>query len=102
MLVPLEFSSRCSGQEVERTPSNLLAATPRRKLDRKSTRLNSSHQIISYAVFCLKKKNTKRMRSMKCHSADADEIWWNNTGMCILVTLTRGTVLHVVPCTDVC
>src|SRR5258708_15686947 len=29
---------------------------PRR--DRKSTRLNSSHQIISYAVFCLKKKQT--------------------------------------------
>src|SRR5258708_22989141 len=27
-------------------------------LDRKSTRLNSSHQIISYAVFCLKKKNS--------------------------------------------
>src|SRR5258708_31755667 len=27
--------------------------------DRKSTRLNSSHQIISYAVFCLKKKNPK-------------------------------------------
>src|SRR5207244_8937919 len=26
------------------------------RLDRKSTRLNSSHQIISYAVFCLKKK----------------------------------------------
>src|SRR5574341_2198745 len=26
--------------------------------DRKSTRLNSSHQLISYAVFCLKKKNT--------------------------------------------
>src|SRR5438552_10598211 len=28
----------------------------RRSPDRKSTRLNSSHQIISYAVFCLKKK----------------------------------------------
>src|SRR2546422_2215942 len=27
--------------------------------DRKSTRLNSSHGYISYAVFCLKKKNTK-------------------------------------------
>src|SRR5258708_28188244 len=27
--------------------------------DRKSTRLNSSHQIISYAVFCLKKKNIR-------------------------------------------
>src|SRR5215216_7259584 len=30
-------------------------------LDRKSTRLNSSHQIISYAVFCLKKKNKNEM-----------------------------------------
>src|SRR2546428_6498293 len=30
-------------------------------LDRKSTRLNSSHDQISYAVFCLKKKNTHRM-----------------------------------------
>src|SRR5258708_8439642 len=29
---------------------------PRAATDRKSTRLNSSHQIISYAVFCLKKK----------------------------------------------
>src|SRR5947208_8932526 len=28
--------------------------------DRKSTRLNSSHQIISYAVFCLKKKKNKQ------------------------------------------
>src|SRR5947208_6937198 len=30
-----------------------------RPADRKSTRLNSSHQIISYAVFCLKKKKKK-------------------------------------------
>src|SRR5437762_12961730 len=30
-----------------------------RSRDRKSTRLNSSHRCISYAVFCLKKKNTK-------------------------------------------
>src|SRR5947208_11665073 len=29
--------------------------------DRKSTRLNSSHQIISYAVFCLKKKKKTHM-----------------------------------------
>src|SRR5438034_2191105 len=28
--------------------------------DRKSTRLNSSHTVISYAVFCLKKKKTKQ------------------------------------------
>src|SRR5438105_8594862 len=30
-------------------------------LDRKSTRLNSSHEWISYAVFCLKKKNKETM-----------------------------------------
>src|SRR5258705_569619 len=30
--------------------------------DRKSTRLNSSHLGISYAVFCLKKKNSKQIR----------------------------------------
>src|SRR5947208_8302850 len=32
------------------------AGQPALEIDRKSTRLNSSHQIISYAVFCLKKK----------------------------------------------
>src|SRR5207244_11182060 len=37
-------------------PPRCRAATTR-CTDRKSTRLNSSHQIISYAVFCLKKKN---------------------------------------------
>src|SRR5256885_7847467 len=31
---------------------------PAIRTDRKSTRLNSSHLVISYAVFCLKKKNT--------------------------------------------
>src|SRR5260221_1041181 len=30
------------------------------EIDRKSTRLNSSHTVISYAVFCLKKKNKGR------------------------------------------
>src|SRR5258708_25275065 len=35
------------------------SARIKEKLDRKSTRLNSSHQIISYAVFCLKKKKKK-------------------------------------------
>src|SRR5438132_10894074 len=32
------------------------------KLDRKSTRLNSSHTVISYAVFCLKKKKKKKLQ----------------------------------------
>src|SRR2546421_8131031 len=36
-----------------------LSATGQRRQDRKSTRLNSSHDQISYAVFCLKKKKKK-------------------------------------------
>src|SRR5947208_13362632 len=36
----------------------LAAASAATRKDRKSTRLNSSHQIISYAVFCLKKKTS--------------------------------------------
>src|SRR5207244_9864798 len=38
-------------------PSGDEGAEGQGRPDRKSTRLNSSHQIISYAVFCLKKKN---------------------------------------------
>src|SRR2546427_7181974 len=44
-------------------PVAWINANPGRiKRDRKSTRLNSSHSQISYAVFCLKKKKTKRSR----------------------------------------
>src|SRR5256885_11419365 len=34
------------------------------QLDRKSTRLNSSHLVISYAVFCLKKKKTNNITNL--------------------------------------
>src|SRR5438132_4893240 len=43
-----------------------LLAVPGVAQDRKSTRLNSSHTVISYAVFCLKKKKKKDYRSDKC------------------------------------
>src|SRR3989442_8237313 len=41
--------------------SSVLLLEAAERLDRKSTRLNSSHVRISYAVFCLKKKNNKLM-----------------------------------------
>src|SRR5207249_5944872 len=41
----------------------------RRKRDRKSTRLNSSHVSISYAVFCLKKKTKRNAVRNACTSA---------------------------------
>src|SRR3712207_7314900 len=43
-------------------------------LDRKSTRLNSSHANISYAVFCLKKNNFTRTRTGEIHSRIATDI----------------------------
>src|SRR3712207_7163897 len=50
-----------------------------RHLDRKSTRLNSSHANISYAVFCLKKK--KQNASLcsgqrSCELADGQDVLW--------------------------
>src|SRR5947207_6336290 len=45
---PYESGARGSGHEQQPEPE---------VGDRKSTRLNSSHTVISYAVFCLKKKN---------------------------------------------
>src|SRR5438105_10305221 len=53
--------------------------SPARK-DRKSTRLNSSHEWISYAVFCLKKKNNRRhkhvarQRRVSSEAAPADTL----------------------------
>src|SRR3712207_7853586 len=40
---------------------HILAEDGRKMRDRKSTRLNSSHANISYAVFCLKKKKTYKL-----------------------------------------
>src|SRR5258708_20293596 len=54
---PTGFTGKYAKTWKERDPS-----ARQYLLDRKSTRLNSSHQIISYAVFCLKKK-TPRSKS---------------------------------------
>src|SRR5438132_8914065 len=55
----------CDGSSHGRSPAG---ATCR---DRKSTRLNSSHTVISYAVFCLKKKkNKKKIRNQKNKTYD--------------------------------
>src|SRR2546430_10114235 len=53
--------------------------------DRKSTRLNSSHSQISYAVFCLKKKN--RHSSSSSHSSENQSITSNDSTMASSTTL---------------
>src|ERR1039457_7575767 len=51
------FRSRCRTKTTNRWPApSSCSNCP----DRKSTRLNSSHLVISYAVFCLKKKNKQQ------------------------------------------
>src|SRR5256885_11541824 len=52
LLLPLESA----GGDIQREDFRTLELVAD-KQDRKSTRLNSSHLVISYAVFCLKKKN---------------------------------------------
>src|SRR5690349_23647327 len=57
---------------------------PVQEADRKSTRLNSSHVEISYAVFCLKKKkkrkiNTKNTKKNKLRTHTADKYRQHNT-----------------------
>src|SRR5438034_8363101 len=53
-----------------RDAGSVPAPTPPASRDRKSTRLNSSHTVISYAVFCLKKKkNTHNAKPWKAQNS---------------------------------
>src|SRR5438876_7692876 len=57
--------SRNRGDVVDRRAAGRGSSTTS---DRKSTRLNSSHPSISYAVFCLKKKKTKLHKYQRCQA----------------------------------
>src|SRR3712207_8432256 len=62
----------CEAQVAEAPPQDRVWRRPAvlaQELDRKSTRLNSSHANISYAVFCLKKKRVNALTSRHIHSA---------------------------------
>src|SRR5437879_6687064 len=54
-----ELSTQKRRDPPKRVPFALILRFASFATDRKSTRLNSSHRCISYAVFCLKKKKTK-------------------------------------------
>src|SRR5947199_5823024 len=60
----VDYGLRLDGEG--RARLNRLATTR----DRKSTRLNSSHLGISYAVFCLKKKNNNKFRTKTAHGEE--------------------------------
>src|SRR5690625_1859565 len=54
-----EFTYRTAVRDLDEEPLSDEEYESLKSLDRKSTRLNSSHVAISYAVFCLKKKTTE-------------------------------------------
>src|SRR2546426_8239597 len=54
-------------------PHNQLEGRANEQQDRKSTRLNSSHLVISYAVFCLKKKKTTALMLYVIYAT----LYWN-------------------------
>src|SRR2546429_4440932 len=59
---------RDGGDRREGKRNSQAALLPARDSDRKSTRLNSSHGYISYAVFCLKKKTKSPTRTTTVHA----------------------------------
>src|SRR2546429_6983046 len=63
----LELGSSQSTTIVFPAPIDLIRPFIEKAEDRKSTRLNSSHGYISYAVFCLKKKKINRAHSHQTH-----------------------------------
>src|SRR3990172_5522795 len=68
------FTVTCATCRAKRTRCRVQSASPlRHPLDRKSTRLNSSHGYISYAVFCFKKKTRWRLRSEGSRSPGGEQ-----------------------------
>src|SRR5699024_12784904 len=67
--VPFPFSEDNPKKQLRKEAADaleeLFSSARRRHTDRKSTRLNSSHVSISYAVFCLKKKKKKTTTNIK-------------------------------------
>src|SRR3712207_8652714 len=65
-LVPGVPVEELAAQWLQRGPAVVVVTMGGSGIDRKSTRLNSSHANISYAVFCLKKKNKRSAHDMRC------------------------------------
>src|SRR2546426_7611732 len=66
--------NRTPGRLVQPVRWETFGRAGRRGRDRKSTRLNSSHLVISYAVFCLKKKKKKICHATATHDTTRSDM----------------------------
>src|SRR2546430_3159073 len=82
------FRSGCDRATRTRARAGRRSRPPDRRADRKSTRLNSSHSQISYAVFCLKKK--KRVEDLRPQMA----VWVDETFTQLNHLSRTGTVRY--------
>src|SRR2546422_5853656 len=71
--VPKAWSANTASASGEALASASRTRHAARRSDRKSTRLNSSHGYISYAVFCLKKKNSREFLLRRYEQAALSE-----------------------------
>src|SRR5438552_5600043 len=81
-----ELRRKCDLRNTHLRPSAKWLRNARRlrlRIDRKSTRLNSSHQIISYAVFCLKKK-----KKNSTYYINSDKLRKVRQNLCLIRTCT--------------
>src|SRR2546430_10899637 len=83
------FRSPRACAEITPPPSSVTVTVPLSSGDRKSTRLNSSHSQISYAVFCLKKKNSHPLGTAGNHPPA------HHTGVPARLPRLAATDLHV-------
>src|SRR5256885_7612823 len=80
--IPAKLSGERSGCHLPHLFQDLFDAVYvgiQRTADRKSTRLNSSHLVISYAVFCLKKKTARDRRGSRMRSLATGSFGCNPT-----------------------
>src|SRR5256885_7211003 len=70
--MPTPSSMRCCGEVPAMDAVAASSTAAEEDVDRKSTRLNSSHLVISYAVFCLKKKKKNKRNVEIYHLLDSD------------------------------
>src|SRR5256885_5396550 len=68
------------------------------RLDRKSTRLNSSHLVISYAVFCLKKKKAVHSISVfnpKATANETERAYGRNPSAFVIIIKSGPSISHL-------